>query len=80
VGLKDYYPIGDVRRYLMYCRSYGDRHRATMHFYEIPDMIRREMARLDYSLAEQECPQKISIGKLRREAVDEMTIRDSKAT
>jgi len=51
-----------------------------MHFNEIPEMIRREMARLDYSLAEQKCPQKISIGKLRREAVDEMTIRDSKAT
>lgn len=73
-------PIGDVMRYLMYCRSYGDRHRATMHFNEIPEMIRREMARLDYSLAEQKCPQKISIGKLMREAVDEMTIRDSKAT
>jgi predicted aldo/keto reductase-like oxidoreductase len=38
------------------------------------------MARLDYSLAEQKCPQKISIGKLMREAVDEMTLRDSKAT
>ncbi|MGB7030804.1 MAG: aldo/keto reductase [Syntrophobacteria bacterium] len=70
-------PIGDVMRYLMYCRSYGDRHRATMHFNEIPEMIRREMARLDYSLAEQKCPQKISIGKLMREAVDEMTLRDS---
>ena len=66
-------PIGDVMRYLMYCRSYGDRYRATMHFNEIPESIRRAMARLDYSLAEQKCPQKMAIGKLMREAVDEMT-------
>jgi hypothetical protein len=67
-------------RYLMYCRSYGDRHRAAMYFNEIPEMIRREMARVDYSLAEQKCPQKIPIGKLIREAVDELTIGDSKTT
>ena len=66
-------PIGDVMRYLMYCRSYGDRYRATMHFNEIPESIRRAMARLDYSLAEQKCPQKMAIGKLMREAADEMT-------
>jgi hypothetical protein len=38
------------------------------------------MARVDYSLAEQKCPQKIPIGKLIREAVDELTIGDSKTT
>jgi hypothetical protein len=73
-------PVGDVMRYLMYCRSYGDRYRATMHFNQIPAAIRREMARLDYSLAEQKCPQKMAIGKLMREAVNEMTIGDSKTT
>jgi predicted aldo/keto reductase-like oxidoreductase len=73
-------PIGDVMRYLMYCRSYGDRYRAAMHFNEIPVTIRKKMARLDYSLAEQKCPQKMAIGKLMREAVDEMTSGDSKTT
>jgi predicted aldo/keto reductase-like oxidoreductase len=73
-------PIGDVMRYLMYCRSYGDRHRAAMHFNEIPVAIRKKMARLDYSLAEQKCPQKMAIGKLVREAINEMTIGDSKTT
>ncbi|MGD8688189.1 MAG: hypothetical protein PVH15_15565, partial [Syntrophobacterales bacterium] len=67
-------------RYLMYCRSYGDRYRATMHFNEIPESIRRAMARLDYSLAEQKCPQKMAIGKLMREAANEMTTGDSKTT
>ncbi|UCF02804.1 MAG: aldo/keto reductase [Deltaproteobacteria bacterium] len=73
-------PIGDVMRYLMYCSSYGDRYRATMHFNEIPETIRRAMARLDYSLAEKKCPQGMAIGKLMREAVDEMTIGDRKIT
>jgi predicted aldo/keto reductase-like oxidoreductase len=73
-------PIGDVMRYLMYSRSYGDRYRATMHLNEIPETIRREMARLDYSLAEQKCPQKMAIGKLMREAINEMTIGDNKTT
>ncbi len=73
-------PIGDVMRYLMYGRSYGDRHRAAKHFYRIPETIRRQMANLDYTLAEQKCPQKMAIGKLMREAVKEMTIGDSKTT
>lgn len=73
-------PIGDVMRYLMYRRSYGDRYRAAMHFSEIPEKIRLEMAQLDYSLAEEKCPQKMAIGRLMLEAVDEMTIGDDKTT
>ena len=66
-------PIGDVMRYLMYYRSYGDRDRAAIHFNTIPAVIRREMASLDYSLAEQTCPQKMAIGKLMREAAKELS-------
>ena len=66
-------PIGDVMRYLMYCRSYGDRYRAAMHFNRIPETTRKEMANLDYTLAEQKCPQKMAIGKLMREALNKMT-------
>ena len=73
-------PIGDVMRYLMYCRSYGDRHRAAIHFNRIPETIRKEMSGLDYSLAEQKCPQKMAIGKLMREALNEITTNDSEIT
>jgi len=62
-------PIGDVMRYLMYYRSYGDRDRAAEFFNRIPQRIRVEMANLDYTIAEQKCPQKMAIGKLMREAV-----------
>jgi len=63
-------PIGDVMRYLMYYRSYGDLDYAAVQFNTIPDNIRRQMTNLDYSLAEQRCPQKMAIGKLMKEAVD----------
>jgi predicted aldo/keto reductase-like oxidoreductase len=64
-------PIGDVMRYLMYSRSYGDHHRAAQLFSGIPERIRVDMASLDYTEAEQRCPQKMAIGKLMRQAVEE---------
>jgi uncharacterized protein len=63
-------PIGDVMRYLMYYRSYGEYDYAAVRFRTIPENIRLKMADLDYSAAEQKCPQKMAIGKLMREAVD----------
>jgi len=63
-------PIGDVMRYLMYDRSYGEFDYAAVRFKTIPENIRLQMANLDYSLAEQRCPQKMAIGKLIKEAVN----------
>jgi hypothetical protein len=63
-------PIGDVMRYLMYYRSYGEYDYAAVRFKTIPDNIRLKLTDLDYSAAEQKCPQKMAIGKLMREAVD----------
>jgi len=65
-------PIGDVMRYLMYARSYGDRHRARACFQKIPLRIRRQMADRDYKPAEQKCPQKMAIGNLMRQALEEL--------
>ena len=65
-------PIGDVMRYLMYCRSYGDRDTAATEFKKLPKTIRLKLAEADYSAAEQKCPQKMAIGKLMREAVVEL--------
>jgi hypothetical protein len=59
----------------MYCRSYGDRDRAVAHFNKIPETIRDELASLDYSLAEERCPQKMAIGKLMREAIKELSAK-----
>jgi len=66
-------PIGDVMRYLMYCRSYGDRHYAMAEFNKIPEKIRRRLATTDYLAAEQRCPQKMAIGRLMQEAIKELS-------
>ena len=66
-------PIGDAMRFLMYGRSYGDRHRAVHQFQRIPERTRRMMAELDYTRAEQACPQQMRIGRLIREGLVEFT-------
>jgi predicted aldo/keto reductase-like oxidoreductase len=65
-------PIGDVMRYLMYCRSYGDPHYAMEQYRNIPAKIRQRLSQVDYSRAEQQCPQKIAIGTLMRQAKEEL--------
>ena len=65
-------PIGDVMRYLMYSRSYGNHERAAQLFSRIPQRVRADMASLDYTKAEQRCPQKMAIGELMRQAVKEL--------
>ena len=66
-------PIGDVMRYLMYARSYGSRRRARHCLKKIPEKQCRHMIHLDYSLAEKKCPQKMAIGKLIQEALNELS-------
>lgn len=66
-------PIGDVMRYLMYCRSYGDRHFAMAEFDKIPQKIRGRLATTDYSKAERRCPQNMAIGRLMKEAIKELS-------
>jgi predicted aldo/keto reductase-like oxidoreductase len=61
-------PVGDVMRYLMYYHDYGDRDRARTLFAELPTETRSRLDGVDYSPAEERCPQKIAIGRLMREA------------
>jgi len=61
-------PVGDVMRYLMYYHDYGDRDRARALFAELPTEMRSRLDRVDYSPAEERCPQRIAIGRLMREA------------
>ena len=66
-------PVGDVMRCLMYSRSYGDRERAQAAFRQLGRRVHRHLAQLDYSTAEKRCPQKLPIGRLVREALDELS-------
>jgi predicted aldo/keto reductase-like oxidoreductase len=66
-------PIGDVMRYLMYGRSYGDRDHARAEYRKIPQNIREVLNKIDYSLAEKKCPRNMAIAELMREAADELS-------
>jgi len=65
-------PVGRVMRYLMYGRSYGNRDFASSRFQSLPAQTRAVMAQVDYTAAEQRCPQRMPIGRLMREAASEL--------
>ncbi|MFO7714428.1 aldo/keto reductase [Desulfosarcina sp.] len=65
-------PVGDVMRYLMYARSYGDLNEARRLFAAIPDATRNRLTREDYSVAELRCPRQLPIARLMGDAVKEL--------
>lgn len=65
-------PIGDVMRYLMYARGYGDQVRAGALFRSLPEQARADIVNIDYTLAEKRCPQEIAIGKIMLTAAMEL--------
>ena len=65
-------PVGDVMRYLMYARNYGDTHDGRAYFAAIPADVRRRLIRIDYRAAEARCPRGLPIGRLMHEAAEEL--------
>ncbi len=70
--LSDPIPVGDVMRYLMYARDYGDTDHAVALFGEIPASIREKMKEADYAKAEKKCPRLLEIGRLMKQASVEL--------
>ncbi len=64
-------PIGDIMRYHMYSRGYGRSEWAREHFGTLPASVHHELARADFSAAEACCPQRMPIGRLMREALED---------
>jgi len=61
-------PISDVMRYLMYHHHYAENDQARALYAELPKEICHRLLSLDFTPAEQRCPQGLKIGKLMREA------------
>jgi predicted aldo/keto reductase-like oxidoreductase len=66
-------PISDILRYSMYHHSYGDRDTTARLFNALPTDIKANILKADYSKAEKYCPQKIQIGRVLKEAYEELT-------
>lgn len=61
-------PIGDVMRFLMYSRSYGDPEPARALSVKLTPDLRGRLASLDFGPAETRCPRKLPIARLMKEA------------
>ncbi|MFZ0052388.1 MAG: aldo/keto reductase [Desulfobaccales bacterium] len=61
-------PVNEVMRCLMYHRYYGELELARHTFAGLPPEIRQRLTAVDFSQAEQACPQGLAIGALMRQA------------
>ena len=61
-------PVNEVMRCLMYHRDYGEPELAREAFAALPEEIRRRLTKVDYTRAEQVCPQGLAIAELMRQA------------
>jgi predicted aldo/keto reductase-like oxidoreductase len=66
--LTEVVPVADVMRYLMYYESYGDRERARSLYGKLSPATRKRLGNIDYSLAENRCPQGIPIARVMKKA------------
>ena len=63
-------PVNEVMRCLMYHQYYGEPELARETFAGLPQEVRQRLAAVDYSQAEQACPQGLAIAQLMRQAME----------
>jgi predicted aldo/keto reductase-like oxidoreductase len=63
-------PVNEVMRCLMYHQYYGEPELARLTFAELPEKVRQRLTEVDYTQAEQACPQGLDIAALMRQAME----------
>jgi aryl-alcohol dehydrogenase-like predicted oxidoreductase len=63
-------PVNEVMRCLMYHRYYGEPELARQTFAGLPEAMRQRLTAVDYSRAEEVCPQRLAIAQLMRQAAE----------
>jgi predicted aldo/keto reductase-like oxidoreductase len=71
--IDDAVPVADVMRCLMYAHSYNDYRMARDAMGRLPADIRERLLRADYARAEEQCPQRMAIGKFMRRAAEDLS-------
>jgi predicted aldo/keto reductase-like oxidoreductase len=66
-------PISDIMRCAMYNNSYKDKDQALTLFNALPADIKANILKTDYSKAEKYCPQNIQIGRVLKQAYEDLT-------
>ena len=67
-AIKENVPVSDIMRYVMYHDEYGNQQRAIRLFRDLPPAVRERLAGVDWSKAEQFCPQNLPIARLMQRA------------
>ncbi len=70
--IQGHVPVSDIMRYLMYHRSYGEHDRAKALFNELSRAVRNRLLTVDFTAAENRCPQKMAIGQIMRIAAKKL--------
>jgi uncharacterized protein len=63
-------PVNEVMRCLMYHLDYGEPELARLTFSALPEEVKRRLTEVDYSQAEQACPNGLAITELMRQATE----------
>jgi hypothetical protein len=63
-------PVNEVMRCLMYHRYYGEPELARLTFAGLPEAVKQRLTAVDYSRAEEVCPQRLAIAELMRQAAE----------
>ncbi|MGO8761332.1 MAG: aldo/keto reductase [Desulfobaccales bacterium] len=63
-------PVNEVMRCLMYHRYYGEPELAKLTFAGLDEAVRQGLTAVDYSRAEEVCPQRLAIAQLMRQAAE----------
>ncbi len=61
-------PVSDILRYMMYAHGYGEETEARQLFRDLPEPVRANLLRADYTRAEKLCPHNIAIARMMKEA------------
>jgi predicted aldo/keto reductase-like oxidoreductase len=62
-------PVNEVMRCLMYHQYYGEPEMARLIFSRLPEEIKRRLTEIDYSQAEEACPNGLAITELMHQAL-----------
>ena len=66
-------PISDILRFSMYNHGYEDRDTALNLFNALSTVVKANILKADYSIAEKYCPQKIQIGKVLKKTHEDLS-------
>ena len=71
-ALEEQVPVSDIMRYMMYYHHYTNQDEARTTLVKLPKDTCQRLCKMDYTEAEQQCPQGLAIGSIMRRAAKKL--------